>query len=1408
MNYTMKTLAVASVILFFCVLPVAANFPTFHSDNARTGFIDAGSAIDTSSFTSYSFLDTKQKIGAAVESSPIIVDGCVYFGTSPHKLAIANSNSSYGIYCYDLSNNQQVWTREFTTGTASGITSYNNCLYLGSIDGKLYSLDQKTGDILWSTDVIDETEGTGLSSTPLVVNNVVYVTTQTPATLYGFSLDKGAEVCHIELTDGVARLASPSYSYLDSLIYSSGKSGVVAVNATTQEVAWEYTVDETVGTPVYSNGSVFFETPTKLYSIKALQTLEDGGERENWGIEHAGSATTPAVTDTFIVANGDKGLSWYYAENGTLAGNHPLTANSVTSPNSPIVDGDIAYYTVNEKQNANAIGSVGILYAVNLTSGDMEWSTYKTKVATVFGLVKTQTPKMGGAPITYSSPAVFNGQVFVGAGTSPIDTGLFFNNLIYYGGSDSLQIIGSHTEEQNRIANTGLSLAEGSTAQITISGDSSTVPVTTIFGALETASKLKGFAYSLERGATEDTIIISDIAGRTSDSTTSWNVYSNGILLGTDIANQKVANGDELIFTYGGDPKTTSHIVRIAVSVQTKRIVSIIGFTEKEQLKMGAGILQAVVTNADGVEILGKILWESSDSEVISLTEKNDTAVSYTTGTVDGSSAIITITYEDEPEVISSTKIIVRDSIPEPESATEFLTYKGNYARTGVVNTSVPDAPEILWDVNFREVGYPTLVDGHPVVHNGNVYFTTWGGGMSEGQTSNGLYCYNATTGEQIWHNPDFVSRTGLSIYDGKIYGGNGHTLACVYENNGTLLWQTDDISYYNYVGLTATPLIYNDTVYVVTYSLDTDKKKVTNYVYAYDLWGNLLWTESAMSADGYAGGTGMYASISMSPNNVIYVPGGGGVIAMDATTHEKLWTCDLGARGPAVVNIGQIVIPGGNDQYLGSPVYKDQHIYIVKTKTVYCIDAITGKVDWSVEDYNLEACTPVVTDDKVIASGVGLTAYDLLTGEKTWYHNGEWAYRQSPIATEEYVVYGTYQNGHLYCVNITDGSEKWRFIMPKIPGMSESWYSIIEATPAIENGILYVGAENGHFYAFKTPDLEGITIDTPAEIIAGTPAYLTGSVAKGTASYTWEFGDGSTGNGAVISKVWKTPGTYTVNLTADLAGQIGGTTKTITVKAAPAAISDPVPAGVTVPATVPDDRKPVFLFDKGDSSADVIAVTISTYDTTAPEGFTPPNSAATILYLTVDDITGITDKTSLKSWAKVTVNVTIDADNRSKLSFWRYADGLAADSIPELLQHSINATGDGWITCDLLVPGFSAIVGSVSEADIRPVSPPAEPPVDYGGADNGAELLASVGAGSGQVKPTAQPTTAPVADLPDQPSKTTTVSPTAEPTGGSTTAAPTTPAATASPTQAPAPAAGILAGLGIAALTLRRRNP
>jgi outer membrane protein assembly factor BamB len=77
--------------------------------------------------------------GAAIHSSPVIVDGIIYFGSRDNKL-----------YALDQSTGTKIW--EFETGSwvESSPAVVDGKVYFGSNDGKFYALDAYTGQKLWS----------------------------------------------------------------------------------------------------------------------------------------------------------------------------------------------------------------------------------------------------------------------------------------------------------------------------------------------------------------------------------------------------------------------------------------------------------------------------------------------------------------------------------------------------------------------------------------------------------------------------------------------------------------------------------------------------------------------------------------------------------------------------------------------------------------------------------------------------------------------------------------------------------------------------------------------------------------------------------------------------------------------------------------------------------------------------------------------------------------------------------------------------------------------------------------------------------------------------------------------------------------------------------------------------------
>ena len=233
--------------------------------------VSQGGTLDTNEFPSNLPRVNIQGSGA-VDGAPTITNGKVYFGTGP--TGNNADTSSMGIYCVDFINNKLVWNYTIShdngtpAGAVSGITVSGDYAYIGGINGKLYCFNAQNGASgpLWNTTVLDTTPGIGLSSTPLILNNTVYVTTQTPARLLGFSYDSTnhtvTEELNISLTtsdsspgSSVSNFSSPSTD--GTYIYSSGQNGIVKVDPVNKSVTNSYSANGATSTPVYACGTVW-----------------------------------------------------------------------------------------------------------------------------------------------------------------------------------------------------------------------------------------------------------------------------------------------------------------------------------------------------------------------------------------------------------------------------------------------------------------------------------------------------------------------------------------------------------------------------------------------------------------------------------------------------------------------------------------------------------------------------------------------------------------------------------------------------------------------------------------------------------------------------------------------------------------------------------------------------------------------------------------------------------------------------------------------------------------------------------------------------------------------------------------------------------------------------------------------
>ena len=342
-----------------------------------------------------------------------------------------------------------------------------------------------------------------------------------------------------------------------------------------------------------------------------------------------------------------------------------------------------------------------------------------------------------------------------------------------------------------------------------------------------------------------------------------------------------------------------------------------------------------------------------------------------------------------------------------------------------------------------------------------------------------------------------------------------------------------------------------------------------------------------------------------------------------------------------------------------------------------------------------------------------------------------------------------------------------------------------------------------GTFIALPLP-----TVIHPDIATVGLPVTLQVTYPGTDASYRWNIsGTISTDTTGNITHTFTTAGTYAVSVNAtNQSGISSDASFTLTIRDAK---SDPEIIVILDPETdgpLGQGRILQGIFDARDAAQDLTRLIITGKTTDAEKqklnGRIPK-------VLVIHSIFGVDfDGQRPADPHDLTTNsilrIQISASAVTNPEFIRAYRNLPDGNL-ELLQITYRGVSGGMHQYDVTTPGYSDII--IAE-ETSPVVPPTPVPVvsDNGGADDGLELLAQAGVN----KPT--PTATPTAGTP-------TVSPTVstKPTAPTTTASPaptgtvpvgtetTTPQPTS--TQAPIPVAGLLLGMGAAALILRRNR-
>jgi outer membrane protein assembly factor BamB len=228
------------------------------------------------------------------------------FENAPHRFVAAPlvtgkfiyaPSTDHNLYAFDLKG-AQVWgpfETEEPIWSQPSIDHKCECIYLTSMDHKVYSLDANTGNLRWATDDL-----------------------------------------------GGAIVGSPTLSEDDILYIGTFKNEMLALNANSGEILWRYSTEEWVwaGPAIDENNIYFGDLSGTFYALDR----KDGTIQ--WQLQPGGAITgTPLVSEEGIIFGTENGFLISVSTDGTINWNLPFSGNLYTDP---IAAGDIILAASND----------------------------------------------------------------------------------------------------------------------------------------------------------------------------------------------------------------------------------------------------------------------------------------------------------------------------------------------------------------------------------------------------------------------------------------------------------------------------------------------------------------------------------------------------------------------------------------------------------------------------------------------------------------------------------------------------------------------------------------------------------------------------------------------------------------------------------------------------------------------------------------------------------------------------------------------------------------------------------------------------------------------------------------------------------------------------------------------------
>ncbi|HEX4205454.1 MAG TPA: PQQ-binding-like beta-propeller repeat protein, partial [Ktedonobacteraceae bacterium] len=249
--------------------------------------------------------------------------------------------------------------------------------------------------------------------------------------------------------------------------------------------------------------------------------------------------------------------------------------------------------------------------------------------------------------------------------------------------------------------------------------------------------------------------------------------------------------------------------------------------------------------------------------------------------------------------------------------------------------------------------------------------------------------------------------------------------------------------------------------------------------------------------------------------NGVVYTFAGGGIgaiSALRASNGTLLWNYPTNGPAGMFLTVANGVLYAGMD---GS------------RSGVSALNATTGKLLWNFQQFGQVLSAPVVVNGIVYsgASDRTLSAFNGGTGALLWRYVVDYAIITPPVVSNGVIYVGTADNS-VFALRANNGSLLWHQRVDKLfspfPNVPGRFFGVFVG--AVNNGMVYVGSEDGYMCALRASDgsllwhrqFAGLVISPFA--IANNLIYISSQGTNGGQSpiYALQASDGSL--------VWRAP--------------------------------------------------------------------------------------------------------------------------------------------------------------------------------------------------------------------------------------------------------------------------------------------